>query len=72
MVAAMVGGCEKLGVRLVAPRSWAASGSPRSVGRGFCRLQQVTSLPEKDQKAVFGLINSLVSISGNHRLRATG
>jgi len=31
-------------------------------------LQQVTSLPEKDQKAVFGLINSLVSISGNHRL----
>jgi transcriptional regulator with XRE-family HTH domain len=36
------------------------------------RFQQVTSLPEKDQKAVIRLINSLVSVSGNHRLRATG
>jgi len=36
------------------------------------RFQQVTSLPEKDQKAVIRLINSLVSVGSSHRLRATG
>jgi transcriptional regulator with XRE-family HTH domain len=36
------------------------------------RFQQVTSLPEKDQKAVIRLIDSLVSASSNQRLRAKG
>jgi len=37
------------------------------------RFQMVTSLPEKDQRAVIRLINSLVSLSSRHRsFRAAG
>jgi transcriptional regulator with XRE-family HTH domain len=37
------------------------------------RFQMVTSLPEKDQRAIIRLINSLVSLSSRHRsFRATG
>ena len=38
--------------------------------RMWKRFQQVSSLPERDQKAVIRLINSLVSVSAPHRVRA--
>ncbi len=60
---------ELLGVK--APKVERLNGNAET-RRLWKRFQQVTSLPEKDQKAVIRLINSLVSVGGNHRLRATG
>jgi hypothetical protein len=36
------------------------------------RFQMMAELPEKDQRAVIRLINSLVSLSARHRLRKAG
>lgn len=60
---------ELLGVKL--PKVERLNGDAET-RRLWKRFQQITSLPEKDQKAVIRLINSLVSVSSNHRLRATG
>ena len=40
--------------------------------RMWKRFQRVTSLPERDQKAVLRLINSLVSVSAGRRAARAG
>jgi transcriptional regulator with XRE-family HTH domain len=59
---------ELLGVK--PPKVERLNGDPES-RRLWKRFQQVTTLPERDQKAVARLINSLVSVSAQQRRRAS-
>jgi transcriptional regulator with XRE-family HTH domain len=52
------------------PKVERLNGDPES-RRLWKRFQQVTTLPERDQKAVARLINSLVSVSAQQRRRAS-
>jgi transcriptional regulator with XRE-family HTH domain len=48
-----------------------ASASPEKHGRLWKRFQRMESLPERDQRAVLRLINSLVASSGNGHARSS-
>jgi transcriptional regulator with XRE-family HTH domain len=52
------------------PKVERLNGDPES-RRLWKRFQQVTTLPERDQKAVARLINSLVSVGAQQRRRAS-
>jgi hypothetical protein len=53
------------------PKIERASDGPET-RRLWKRFQMMAALPEKDQRAVIRLINSLVSLSARHRLRKAG
>ena len=60
---------ELLGLR--PPKVERASDGPE-IRRLWKRFQMMAALPEKDQRAVIRLINSLVSLSARQRLRKAG
>ena len=60
---------ELLGLR--APKIERLKEDDPETRRLWKRFRQVSSLPERDRKAVIRLINSLVSVSAPHRVRAS-